>query len=66
MKTIKFIFGYSPILGSLSPIIGRGYTMEEVEDDVKHQLQSMIDHDHLRIKASLYTNSFPVVEKLKL
>jgi len=53
MKAKKYIFGYSRLLGSLNPIIGRGNNKSERDKDVLQDLNSMLDHDGIAPRKSI-------------
>jgi len=54
MKHKIYIFGYSTLLGTLSPVVASGNTKIERDADVLHQLNSMLDHDGIERRPSIH------------
>ena len=53
MKTYKFYFEYSSLLGSLSPIIERANNLEQAKIDLLQTLNGMLDHDGILPRSSI-------------
>lgn len=45
MIKVKFYFEYSSLLGTLNPIIEKGYDLTDVKKHLLNTLNSMLDHD---------------------
>ena len=53
MKTYKFYFEHSNLLGSISPMIERGDNLEEAKADLLLDLNSMLGHDGIQPHSSI-------------